>query len=236
MAFYLLAGSRTLVLLPALFVLLPRHYLYRRLSTARLAAITLAAVVGLSTFLAVRTETGFNGASFAQAARTQAIKGLDPRTFLNDNNHFDNLLMATDVFDRTAPIRNSLSLVDAVRLYIPVGTRGDAEDVAFRQLIWGEQLGAGRPYTVIGGFYADFGWPGIVVGSILLGVLMRAIASLVRSGPLVPGHAFRIAMMSVAMVLLYNLVTTTYSVTVGLAVQAVLPLLGGLLFLVRRKA
>jgi oligosaccharide repeat unit polymerase len=212
---------------------LPRHYRYRRVSTGQLTVLTLAAVIAMSSFLAVRTETGFNGASFGEAARTAWVKGLDPRTFLNDNNQFDNLLMATDVYGRTAPIRNRLSLVDAIRLYIPFGER-EAEDVAFRKLIWGNQLGAGRPYTVIGGFYADFGWPGVVVGSFLLGMLMRAISALAPLTLTIPGHAFRVAMMSVSMILLYNLVTTTYSVTVGLAIQALVPFVGGLLFLGRR--
>lgn len=222
-AFAALTGSRTLMILPALYALLAWQYEYRRISTLRLATLGAVVAVAFSAFLAVRTETGYRGATFQHALQVGAVKGLDPRTFLNDNNQLDNLLMALAWYGKVVPHENGETIVNAVKLFNPIGEKAVAEDVAFRKLVWQDKLGAGRPYTAIGGFYADFGWAGIVVGSFLLGVLTRAFTVMIRPGRSLAGHRYRAAVVAIATFLLYNLITTTYSITLGLAIEVIVP-------------
>ena len=96
-------------------------------------------------------------------------------------------------------------------------------DVEFRKDVWGDQLRAGRPPTVIGDLYYDFGFVGVAIGAVVVGVLMRGLLGLV-DGP-AEGRRYRVGLYALLMVLLYQLVVGTYSIVLGSFIVLVIPYL-----------
>jgi hypothetical protein len=92
--------------------------------------------------------------------------------------------------------------------------------VAFRKAVFGDAVGAGRPTTIVGDFFYDFGFVGILVGSMLLGVGARGLLGLV-SGRKPSG--FAVGLYALSMVVLYQLVIGTYSIALGSLLTLVMP-------------
>jgi hypothetical protein len=65
----------------------------------------------------------------------------------------------------------------------------------------------------------------VIVGSLLFGLLTRAMVGLVAPGSAGPGREYRVILYSMGVMLVYVAVTTTYSVTLGFVVVLGLPFL-----------
>jgi hypothetical protein len=77
----------------------------------------------------------------------------------------------------------------------------------------------------MGDLWWDFGWPGVVIGAILFGLLARIVAGLVRDGGGAAGREYRVVLYSIALVVLYMELITTYSVALGFVITFILPFL-----------
>jgi oligosaccharide repeat unit polymerase len=227
-AFYAATGSRTLLFTPVILLALARHFLHRRWSTRQLLVAAIAAILLASSYLALRQATYAD--TFGEALRSAPAHALDPRGALNDDSAFDILFMAMDQFPGVTPHLHGAGVTHALLSYVPRAldpTKPDGGDIWFRKLVWGERFQAGLPYTVIGEFYADFGWAGIAVGSLLLGLFLRAVTALIDVSPRAPGGPYRVALFAILTVVILNLITGTYTIALNYAFQLGVPFVLG---------
>ena len=129
-------------------------------------------VVFASGLLGVRQATTDKPIGEALSSAPKYV--LDPRGVLNDMTEFDGIFTATTVigspheYRSPAPFQYGKGILAAFHSYVPARIdpdKPDSGDVEFRKLVWGAEQAAGRPYTVIGDFWNDFGFSGVVVGS-----------------------------------------------------------------------
>lgn len=232
-AFYALSGSRTRVFLTLLVLAVVSHYLWRRWRLRYVAIGCVSVIVTLASVLAVRQATLTKPLGQALASAPDYI--IHPRALLNDTHGggFDDIFYATSVigsshhYVRRRDFQYGMGLVDAVRSYIPHAidpNKPQSGDQVFRYLVFGKRFSAGLPYTVIGDFWDDFGFPGVVIGSVLFGLLARVLLGLLAS-PLDPGYEYRVALYAVGLMLLFVETTVTYSVTFGYILTVAVPFL-----------
>jgi oligosaccharide repeat unit polymerase len=231
--FFTLAGSRSRVLLIVFALTIVAHY---RWHSFRLRHVAVAAVVGLlfaASALAVRQAT--IDRPFSEAVRAAPEYISDPRAVLNDITAFDQLFVATSAIGRSLDYKWGGWIVAAFHSYVPGfidASKPDPGDVEFRESVWGDELSAGRPTTVIGDLYYDFGFVGIILGSTLLGIAARALLGLVSTAQL-PGQAVRVGLYALSMTILYQLLIGTYSIAIGSIITLVVPYLVALQLLGR---
>jgi hypothetical protein len=223
-AFAILAGSRGRVffLIVALVVIV--HYLWRPWRRRELAVGGLVLLAFLSSYLVFRESVDTD--SIPVAAREAATRTLDPQVVVNDITSFDHVLYATSIFGRERPHENGQFLLDGFRSYIPSAIdpgKPEGGDIAFRRIVWGNDFGAGRPPTAVGDLYIDFGFVGVAVGALLIGVLARALPGLLRGPP--AGRQYRVAAYAMLLVVLYELVVDTFSLALGYVLTVVIPFL-----------
>ncbi len=232
-AFYALSGSRTRVFLTLLGLAIVSHYLWRPWRPRYLAVGCMTIVVLLAGVLAVRQATLTK--PLGQALTSAPAYIVHPQALLNDTHGggFDDIFYATSVigsphhYARRRGFQYGMGFVDALRSYIPHSIdpgKPQSGDQVFRYLLFGNTFQAGLPYTVIGDFWDDFGFAGVVVGSLLFGLLARALLGLLGS-PRDPGREFRTALYAIAMMLLFIETTVTYSVTIGYFITVGIPFL-----------
>ena len=230
--FYALAGTRTRVFLTFLMMAVIVHYLVRPWRRRELLAGFLAVVVFASGLLGVRQATTDKPIGEALSSAPKYV--LDPRGVLNDMTEFDGIFTATTVigspheYRSPAPFQYGKGILAAFHSYVPARIdpdKPDSGDVEFRKLVWGTEQAAGRPYTVIGDFWNDFGFPGVVVGSLLFGLLARALVGLVSPRGPGPGREYRVVLYAIALVVLYTELVNTYSVAIGFVLTIGVPFL-----------
>jgi hypothetical protein len=231
-AFFAVAGSRTRVLLALGMLVIVVHYLWRRWRPREVVAGVVIIVVLASGLLGVRQAT--TDRPVGEAIKAAPTYVLDPRGVLNDLNEFDYLFQATTVigspheYRAPSPFQFGKGLWQAVHPFVPAAIdpdRPESRDQEFRKILWGDEQGAGRPYTIVGDFWNDLGFAGVVVGSLIFGVLARAMLGLVSPGAAGSGKEYRVVLYSMGLVLVYVAVTTTYSVTISFLLVIVLPFL-----------
>jgi len=212
---------------------LPRN----AIGASALAAGVLLFLAFSSAYLGVRQATAEQ--PLGQALLSAPTYLGDLRGFSNDNTAFDGLFQAVGWFGRSQDFRGGASALDALHSYVPSFIdpgKPPGADIQFREALWGEFLQGGRPYTVIGEFYADFGFPGIVLGSLLLGIVAGRPRGLVRPEARdEAGRAYRVALFACAMFVLYQLVIGTYAIGIGFALQLFGPLMLGVHVFGRRS-
>jgi oligosaccharide repeat unit polymerase len=225
-AFHFIAGSR-LRLFTVLFVLaVTIHFLWRRWRLRELAVGVALFLVLASAYLGVREAT-FDR-SFAESLKFAPKYVADPRGLLNDITEFDILFVATNAIGDTLPHKHGGWFVDAWHSYVPGSidaNKPESADIVFRKAIWGKFYRGGRPPTVIGDFYYDFGWAGIAVGSLLFGVLARGILGLLE--PSGESRRYRAVLYAIAMLVLLVLLTNTYSIALGFMLTLGVPFVVG---------
>jgi hypothetical protein len=231
--FFALTGSRTRVFMTLLLLAVVSHYLWRRWRLQYIAIGCVLLFAALGAILAIRQATYTKPLGRSLASAPAYI--VHPHALLNDSHGggFDDILMATSVigsphhYARRRGFQYGMGIVNAVRVYLPRFIdphRPQSGDQEFRYLIFARRKGAGRPYTVIGDLWNDFGFPGVVIGSVLFGLLARALLGLLAS-PLQPGREYRVALYAIGLVILFTEATVTYSVTLGYIITLVLPFL-----------
>jgi hypothetical protein len=224
-AFAFAVGSRAQAFLPVLMLVIVVHYRWRPWRLRELALAMLAVLLFASASLAVRE--GVDSKPLGEALANAPRYAIDGRAVLNDLNAFDFVLYATQTRPYERKYEYGERLLDAFRSYVPAGLdpgKPEGGDITFRKEVWGNDYQAGRPPTIIGDLYIDFGFPGIALGALLLGVVARLLLGLTQDlrGP---GGERRVAFYAVSLVVLYEVVTSTYSVALGFAMKFGIPLL-----------
>jgi oligosaccharide repeat unit polymerase len=223
-AFAIIAGSRGRVffLIVALVVIV--HYLWRPWRRRELAVGGVVLLAFLSSYLVFRESV--DDESIPGAAREAASRTLDPQVVLNDITSFDHVLYATTIFGRERPHEDGQFLLDGFRSYIPSAIdpgKPEGGDIAFRRIVWGNEFGAGRPPTAVGDLYIDFGFVGVAVGALLIGILARALPGFLRGPP--AGRQYRVAAYAMLLVVIYELVVDTFSLALGYVLTVAIPFL-----------
>ena len=235
-AFYMLLGSRTLVIVPVLLIGLAWS---ETIKPWRIRTLFVGAIVGLffaSAYLTLREDT--RNRPFSEAIKDVPANALNARTILNSSPVFDQLFMETNFVPEQAPYRYGGELSQAVRGNLPgllYEGKPESTDVTFRKLIWGDRFLAGRPTGAAGEFYRDFGFPGIVVGSLLFGIFARGLSGLRARAGGEAGRPLRIALFVVGLLLLYQVAIGSYSLVVGSALAIGIPLFLGLKVFARSR-
>jgi oligosaccharide repeat unit polymerase len=222
--FAFIVGSRARIFLPALMLVVVIHYCWRPWRLREIAAAALVILLFATTSLAVRE--GAKNKSLGEALTDAPEYSVDARAVLNDVNAFDFVVFATQVRPYDRSYRYGGGIVDAVRSYVPAqidSGKPQGGDIIFRKEVWGDEFRAGRPPTLVGDLYSDFGFVGVGVGALLVGLLARALLGLI-SDLRAPGREYRVAFYALAVILLYELVTSTYSVALGFAITLGIPL------------
>jgi hypothetical protein len=185
-----------------------------------------AVVVLGSALLSVRQES--YDKSFGSALLDAPQYIVDPNGVLNDFTEFDILFWATSLVPEERGYADGQGLVDAFASYVPSAILPDkpgATNQEFGKLVWGHDHWGGRPYTIVGGLYVDFGFPGIAAGAVLFGILGRLLLSLLRAPPGLPGRQYRIAVYAIAAAIFYLALATDYAVAIGFVIEYALPFL-----------
>jgi oligosaccharide repeat unit polymerase len=220
----LIVGSRARIVLPLLMLAVVIHYRWRPWRLRELVAAFLALVVLASLSLAIREGT--KRESLGESLSRAPSYAVNFRAVLSDSNVFDHVLYATHVRPEHLGYERGNVLLNAFRSFLPAAVdpnKPEGGDIAFRKDVWGNEYKAGRPPTLVGDLYNDFGFPGIAVGGLIAGILARLLLGLLRDEES-PGRAFRVVLYALALVMLYVFVTSTYSVALGYCLSFGLPL------------
>ena len=200
------------------------HYLWRPWRRRELAAGLIVMLAFVSALLVFREAADTR--STGESAKVAWQHTLDPHVILNDITSFDDVLYATTIYGRARPHEHGQFLLDGARSFLPSKidpNKPEGGDIVFRKVVWKNQFGAGRPPTAVGDLFIDFGFPGVAVGAVLIGVLARSLLGLLR-GPLA-GRQYRVALYAIALVILYELVVDTFSLALGFMLTLALPFL-----------
>ena len=223
--FYSILGSRTLVLVPILLVLLTVNELGRPIRVRVLVGCAIAGLLFSSGYLAVRESAGTR--PFSQIVTSIPGYAITAQVILNSSPVFDQLFEETNYVPLHAGYRYGGELGQGLLSVAPrflYPGKPVATDVTFRQLVWGDEFAAGRPVGAAGEFYRDFGFPGVIVGALLIGIFARALTGLRTrmGGP--EGRSLRVALFVVGVVLLYQSIVGSYSIVFGSALELGIPL------------
>jgi oligosaccharide repeat unit polymerase len=221
---WIVAGSRARVFLTLLALALLVHYLHRRWRLRELAAALVLLLIFGSSFAVFRHVAGER--SLGEAVTAAGDHVLDARVVVNDNTHFDHVLYASTIYGRSRPHERGEFLLNGARSYVPRRIDPDKPeggDIALRNVVWRERFGAGRPPTAVGDLYIDFGFPGVAVGALLIGVAARSLLGLLLGGSL--GREYRVALYAILLIVLYEFVVGTFSIALGFAFTLLLPFL-----------
>ena len=222
--FSVISGSRARVFLTLMVLAVVVHYTRRAWRGRELAVGLLVLLAFASSFIVFRRVA--DDGSLSEAARTAPAHVLDVRVILNDITSFDHVLYATNIYGRERGYRHGSFLIGGIRSYLPRridSGKPDGGDIVFRRVVWREQFGAGRPPTVVGDLFIDFGFWGVAVGALLIGMLARALVGLVRGPP--GGREYRVVLFAFSLVVLYEVVVDTFSVALGYALTLLVPFL-----------
>lgn len=216
--FYITLGSRALALYPVLMLVIVFHYRVRPVTFKVLVGCFVAVMIASSAYLAVRQAS--YDQPIGQAVGSAASYLTNPSGVSNDNSAFDNLFEARTFIGSSVGFRNGRSLISALEQFVPrplLPKKPDPGDIWFRKVLWGDEFQAGRPYTLIGEFWVDFGTIGIIVGSLGFGWLCRILMGCVPRGTRPDPLAATV--LSVALVVLYVLMVGVYSIAFSFVAQ-----------------
>jgi len=210
------------------------HHLWRPWKRRTVVVGAVAVVIVGAALLSVRQESFDKSFGSALLDAPQYI--VNPTGILNDFTEFDILFYATSLIPDERDYAYGQGLVDAFASYVPgaiLADKPEATNQEFGKFVWGEEHWGGRPYTIVGGLYNDFGFPGIAIGAILFGITGRLLLGLLRSPPALPGHQFRIALYAIGATVFYLALATDYAVAIGFVIEYALPFLLAILALER---
>jgi oligosaccharide repeat unit polymerase len=221
---WIVAGSRARVFITLLALALVVHFVRRRWRPREMAAAIVVLLAFGSSFVVFR-QVADHG-SLGDAATAARDHVLDVRVIVNDISYFDHVLYATTIYGNSRPHEYGEFLLNGARSYLPGKidpNKPEGGDIVFRKAVWGNQFGAGRPPTAVGDFYIDFGFPGVAVGGLLIGIAARTLLGLLRGGP--AGREYRVAVYAILVLVLYEFVVGTFSIALGFALTLLLPFL-----------
>jgi hypothetical protein len=226
-------GSRSWAVIPAATAVVAIHYTVRRWRPRELVAMLTVVFVAAPTMLAIRQATTVQ--PFREALSTGLRTGPSPASVLNDSSAFDALAALVAIVPSELPHQHGRRLVEGIASgalpeAVYAGTKPESMSVTFRRMLFGERFGAGRPYTLPGELWLDFGLVGVLLGGLLVGVAARFL------GDAVAGRNGRAAPVTVAgyaglLVAFWVLLQGTWDLGVAVAVLNLLPLALGVVLL-----
>ena len=204
-----LTGSRNGALRPLIGTAIVIHLARRRWRRREVVAGAFALLV-LATFaLGVRQLA--SSRPFSEAVSTGASNAMNLGVVANDNSQFDALITLADISPGQMAPQSGGRVIAGLESLVPSGLlpgKPTAGDVAFRQEVWGDAKKAGRPYTVAGEFWLDFGWTGIAIGAALLGSLCAVFRDMGGRSFLDPSTAI---VASVVLLMYWQMLNGVYS-------------------------
>jgi hypothetical protein len=224
--FYALLGSRTLILVPILLALVAFSEVVRPLPLRVFIPAVVCAALFAAGYLAAREDTTEHR-SFTQIAASVPQHAFDVRAILNSSPVFDQFLEETDYIPAHAGYRYGGELGQGLAGQIPRFLdphKPVSNDTSFRELIWGNEVGGGRPVGAVGEFYRDFGFVGVAIGGILLGFVIRAMMGLRARCGADAGRSLRTCLLVVGVLLLYQFLVGSYSLVFGEVLELGIPL------------
>lgn len=222
--FYLLLGSRTLVIVPLLVVAIALHERRRPWSPRLLLGAMAAAILFSSAYLSLRE--GARERPVVEALADVPAQAVKARALLGTSPVFDQVLIATNRIPAASPYRWGGELSQAVRSQIPsvlYADRPEPNDTSFRKLVWGDRFLAGRPIGATGSFYRDFGFAGVLLGGLLVGLLARALMGLRAAAGDEAGRPVRAALFVLGVLLTFIFTVGGYTLAFGYAITIALP-------------
>ena len=224
-AFSVVAGSRAHVFLTLFALAIVVHYVWRRWRKRELAVGVALLLAFASSFVVFREVA--DDRSLAAAAELAPRYALDSRVIANDITSFDHVLYATTLYGRERSYERGGFLVGGARSFLPGMIdpgKPEGGDIVFRKAVWGNEFGAGRPPTAVGDSFIDFGFAGVAVGALIVGVLARSLLGLL-GGARSRGREYRIALYAILLLMLCQLTVDTFSLALGYALTLLLPFL-----------
>lgn len=222
--FFVMTGSRERLLILAILLAVPVHYLWRPWRRRELVGFAVLLVCLVSSLVVFRGLA--NTYSLGEAAERAPEHLVDGRVILNDLTSFDHVLYATSTYGRSLDHERGAFLLGGVRSFVPGAIdpgKPEGGDIVFRKAIWGSELRTGRPPTAVGDLFIDFGFAGVAVGALLIGILARALLGLLRGPP--AGREYRVALYALLLVILVEAMQNTFSIALGYSITLLLPFL-----------
>jgi oligosaccharide repeat unit polymerase len=223
-AFSVAAGSRARIFVALLALVVVVHYVWRPWRRRELLAAFLVLLAFASSFVAFRNLA--EQSSLREATREAPARILDLRVILNDITSYDHVVYAASIYGRERGHERGAFLAGGVRSFVPGFLdpgKPEGGDIVFRRAVWGETYLAGRPPTAVGDLWIDFGFAGVALGAILIGLVARSLLGLVAAQG--PGREYRAALYAIALVILLTLVVDTFSLALGYVFTLLLPFL-----------
>lgn len=227
-----LTGSRSRAVLPLALLFVIAHLTRRRFSTRRLVVIFTLIVVSASIFLVIRQET--QKSSFSAAVSSAFTNPPTVGVLMNDNSTFDAateaVALGPDYLNNQAGDRFVSGLAAAVPSVVYGESKPQTSDVWFREQVWGNRFLGGRPFSLVGELWLDFGVLGLVLGGLALGwAVSRLDQSLAQASSTT--SAERIVFTAFLVVMLWTLLGGGTSLFVGQLLLYGIPLIAAGLLL-----
>ncbi|MDX6719976.1 MAG: O-antigen polysaccharide polymerase Wzy, partial [Solirubrobacteraceae bacterium] len=223
--FYSLLGSRTLVLVPLLLVVLAWHERVKPFRLRVLVSVGIATVLFSSAYLTLRQDSGSR--PLKDAIVDLPRHAFDARAILGASPVYDQVFAEMNLIPKAEGYRYGGEFAQGILGQVPsviYPDKPEANDITFRKLVWGERFLAGRPIGAAGEFYRDFGFVGIVFGSLLFGVIARALTGLRANVGAPAGRELRIAIYVLGVLLAYQFTVGSYSLVFGSGLAVAVPL------------
>jgi oligosaccharide repeat unit polymerase len=158
-------GSRGLLIIPIMTVLVARHYMHQRTRILRFASLALCGFIVASFLGSARDSQSGQGVAAGDV-------GLDSANFYSLFFYIRNTVITLrDIMSeipKHVPYQHGYLSFGALSSLLP--GHHESSDVLFRRILGLDFIGFGQPATLLGPMYGDFGIAGIVVQMFGLGV------------------------------------------------------------------
>ena len=181
-------GGRTAVLTTPLAIVVIYYYTrsqfhFKRLRSAlMLLAIATFVVVFIVVFGALRAYSARQG-NLAGATSALDSRLSDPfDSFVREYVQYDWFAIVVDVFPSQLSYLGGDSFVETFTLFVPRALwPAKPSPIAFQVNKFVGGPGTGTPASLPGELYLNFGLPGVIIGMVLFGLILKALYSLLRA-------------------------------------------------------
>ncbi len=186
----LIQGGRAVVLVIWITVFVVFYYLRRsrRVVTLRVFLITLGFLLAVVIFIVVlgtkRTNIQLGVDTLGQSEVDMLQTDDLTSGFMREFSQFDWFVIVLDISPSIIPYQYGSTFMDFFAQFVPRLVWRDKPlpiEYVVTQRVTGVE--SGSPFTIIGELYLNFLWPGVVMGMLLFGVLMRSVYDYLQRNP-----------------------------------------------------